>query len=100
MNSNSFACTRALARQFFPNWSRRARARCAPFTAERAVRTGRDDRAIILRGGSDSELAGTLAREATLTVMDAPGIRKTPAGKAIASAEPVVRQPATRSASR
>ena len=27
MNGNSFAYTRALARQFFPNWSRRARAR-------------------------------------------------------------------------
>jgi putative ABC transport system permease protein len=52
--------------------------------------TGRDDRAIILRGGSNSELASTLSREATLTVMDAPGIRKDAAGKAIASAEPVV----------
>ena len=27
MNSNGFAYTRALSRQFFPNWSRRARAR-------------------------------------------------------------------------
>jgi len=52
--------------------------------------TGRDDRAIVLRGGSDSELASTLSREATLTIMDAPGIGKTSAGKAIASAEPVV----------
>jgi putative ABC transport system permease protein len=52
--------------------------------------TGRDDRAIVLRGGSNSELASTLSREATLTVMDAPGIRKDAAGKAIASAEPVV----------
>jgi putative ABC transport system permease protein len=52
--------------------------------------TGRDDRAIVLRGGSDSELASTLSREATLTIMDAPGIRKDAAGKAIASAEPVV----------
>jgi hypothetical protein len=27
MNSNTFADTRALSRQFFPSWSRRARAR-------------------------------------------------------------------------
>ncbi len=27
MTRNGFACTRALSRQFFPNWSRRARAR-------------------------------------------------------------------------
>ena len=27
MNRNGFAYTRALSRQFFPNWSRRARAR-------------------------------------------------------------------------
>jgi putative ABC transport system permease protein len=54
------------------------------------VATGRDDRAIVLRGGSDSELASTLSREATLTVMDAPGIRKDAAGKPIASAEAVV----------
>src|ERR1700733_2185809 len=52
--------------------------------------TGRDDRAIVLRGGSDSELASTLAREATLTIMDAPGIRKDAAGKPIASPEAVV----------
>jgi putative ABC transport system permease protein len=52
--------------------------------------TGRDDRAIVLRGGSDSELASTLSRESTLTVMDAPGIRKDSAGKPIASAEAVV----------
>jgi putative ABC transport system permease protein len=52
--------------------------------------TGRDDRAIVLRGGSDSELASTISREATLTIMEAPGIRKDAAGKAIASAEPVV----------
>jgi putative ABC transport system permease protein len=52
--------------------------------------TGRDDRAIVLRGGSDSELASTLSREATLTIIDAPGIRKDTAGKPIASAEAVV----------
>ena len=52
--------------------------------------TGRDDRAMVLRGGSDSELASTLSREATLTIMDAPGVRKDHAGKPIASAEAVV----------
>src|ERR1700683_5027901 len=52
--------------------------------------TGSDDRAIVLRGGSDSELASTLSREATLTIMDAPGVRKDHAGKPIASAEAVV----------
>lgn len=54
------------------------------------VATGRDDRAIVLRGGSDSELASSLSREVTLTVMDAPGIRRDAAGKPMASAEAVV----------
>jgi putative ABC transport system permease protein len=52
--------------------------------------TGSESRAIVLRGGSDSELASTLTRDATLTIMDAPGIRKDSAGKPIASAEAVV----------
>ena len=54
------------------------------------VATGRDDRAIVLRGGSNSELASTLSRESTLTVIDAPGIRRDAAGKPVASAEAVV----------
>jgi putative ABC transport system permease protein len=54
------------------------------------LETGRDDRAIVLRGGSNSELASTLSRDTTLSVMDAPGVRKDSGGKAIASAEPVV----------
>jgi putative ABC transport system permease protein len=58
--------------------------------AHTVLETGRDDRAIVLRGGSNSELASTLSRDTTLTVMDAPGIRKDSDGKAIASAEPVV----------
>ena len=49
--------------------------------------TGRADRAIVLRGGSQSELASTLSRDNTLTIMDAKGIRKSADGKAIASAE-------------
>jgi len=52
--------------------------------------TGRQDRAIVLRGGSDAELASSLARDATLTIMDAPGALKDQAGKPIASAEAVV----------
>lgn len=52
--------------------------------------TGRSDRAIIMRGGSVSELASTLDRAATLTIMDAPGVKKDAAGKPIGSAEIVV----------
>ena len=39
MDSNGFACNRALARQFFPTWSRRARARwvLAKMRAQRPV---------------------------------------------------------------
>ena len=37
--------------------------------------TGRDDRAIALRGGSDSELGSTIARDAALTILDLPGVR-------------------------
>ena len=49
--------------------------------------TGRADRAIVLRGGSQSELASTMSRDNTLTIMDAKGVRKGTDGKAIASAE-------------
>jgi putative ABC transport system permease protein len=51
---------------------------------------GRPDRAIVLRGGSNSELSSTLARDAVLTIEDAPGIKKTADGRPIASAESVV----------
>jgi putative ABC transport system permease protein len=51
---------------------------------------GRPDRAIVLRGGSNSELASTLARDAVLTIDDAEGIKKTASGQPIASAESVV----------
>ncbi len=54
------------------------------------VGTGRQDRVIVLRGGSDSELASSLSRDATLTIMDAPGVKKDADGKPIASAEAVV----------
>lgn len=48
---------------------------------------GREDRAIVLRGGSDTELASTLSRDSVLTILDAPGIRRTATGAPIASAE-------------
>jgi putative ABC transport system permease protein len=51
---------------------------------------GRPDRAIVLRGGSNSELSSTLSRDAVLTVEDAPGTKKTADGMPIASAEAVV----------
>ena len=51
---------------------------------------GRPDRAIVLRGGSDSELASSLARDAALTIMDAPGVLKGPSGRPVASTEGVV----------
>jgi len=52
--------------------------------------SGRQDRAIILRGGSDSELASSLARDATLTILDAPGVSKGANGRPVGSAEAVV----------
>ncbi len=51
--------------------------------------TGRADRALVLRGGSQSELASTLSRDNALTIMDARGVRKGADGKSIASAEMV-----------
>jgi putative ABC transport system permease protein len=52
--------------------------------------SGRADRAIVLRAGSDSELASSGTRENALTITDAPGIRRDRDGKPIASAEAVV----------
>ena len=52
--------------------------------------TGREDRALVLRGGSDSELASTVTRENVLTILDAPGVKLNAEGKAIGSAEAVV----------
>ncbi|MFI4980493.1 MAG: ABC transporter permease [Nevskiales bacterium] len=51
--------------------------------------TGRPDRAIVLRGGSNAELSSTLSRENTLTIMDAAGVKKDADGKPLASAEMV-----------
>lgn len=52
--------------------------------------TGRADRAIALRGGSNAELSSALTRDNALTIMDGPGVRRTADGKPAASAEVVV----------
>lgn len=52
--------------------------------------TARTDRAIVLRSGSQAELASTIDRANAQTIMDAPGVRKDAAGRPIASAEAVV----------
>lgn len=52
--------------------------------------TARDDRAIVLRAGSQAELESTIDRENAQTIMDAPGVRKDEAGRPIASADAVV----------
>ena len=49
--------------------------------------TGRDDRAIVLRGGSSAELSSVLSRDNAVTIMDAPGVKHGADGKPIASAE-------------
>jgi putative ABC transport system permease protein len=49
--------------------------------------TGRADRAIILRGGSEAELNSTISRDNTQTIIDAPGVKKDADGKPIASAD-------------
>jgi len=49
--------------------------------------SGRDDRAIVLRNGSASEVGSALGRDAARLVMDAPGIKRDSKGDPIASAE-------------
>src|ERR1700731_3278846 len=49
--------------------------------------SGRADRAIILRGGSDAELNSNLTRTDVATVSNAPGLAKDADGKALLSAE-------------
>jgi putative ABC transport system permease protein len=51
--------------------------------------TGRADRAVVLSQGSLYEFGSSLSRENAATIADAPGIRKTAAGKPIVSAEPL-----------
>ena len=49
--------------------------------------SGRDDRAIVLRNGSASEMGSALGRDAARLVEDAPGVKRDSNGKPIASAE-------------
>ena len=49
--------------------------------------SGRDDRVIILRGGSDAELNSNLTRTDIATISNAPGLAKDAAGKAVLSSE-------------
>src|SRR5260370_40708608 len=49
--------------------------------------TGRPDRVIILRGGSDTELNSNLTRTDVATISNAPGIAKGASGKAVLSSE-------------
>lgn len=51
--------------------------------------TGRADRAIVLRGGSNAELNSTIPRQNTVTIMDGAGVKKDADNKPIASAEMV-----------
>jgi putative ABC transport system permease protein len=52
-------------------------------------RTGRADRAIVLRGGSNAELASTIARDAAVVIADGPGVKVDASGHALVSAEMV-----------
>src|SRR5450631_38552 len=49
--------------------------------------TGRADRAIILRGGSDAELNSNLTRADVDTISNAPGLARDSAGSALLSKE-------------
>src|ERR1700682_815519 len=49
--------------------------------------TGRADRVIILRGGSDAELSSNLTRSDVDTISNAPGLAKDSNGKALLSSE-------------
>ena len=49
--------------------------------------SGRDDRAMVLRNGSTTDLASALSMDAVRVASDAPGIKRTAEGKPIVSAE-------------
>jgi putative ABC transport system permease protein len=48
---------------------------------------GRDDRVVILRGGSEAELSSNLTRTDIATISNAPGLQKDAEGKALLSSE-------------
>ena len=51
--------------------------------------TGSPDRAIVLRGGSNAEIASAISRDAALTIGDAPGVKHSADGKPIISADSI-----------
>lgn len=51
--------------------------------------TARADRAIVIRAGSNAELSSTISRDNTMTIIDAPGVRRAADGRPAASAEVV-----------
>jgi putative ABC transport system permease protein len=57
---------------------------------ETLSKTGSDDTAIVLRGGSASEVSSVLTRDSILVIEQAPGIARDKQGKPIASGEIVV----------
>lgn len=52
--------------------------------------TGAEDRAIVLRGGSNAELSSALSREQAQTIMEAEAVQRDEGGRPLASAEAVV----------
>ncbi len=57
--------------------------------------TGREDRAVITRAGSNSELASSITRDAVLTISNAPGIKRGTDGKPLISPETITLMDAT-----
>jgi putative ABC transport system permease protein len=53
------------------------------------AKTGRMDRAIVLRGGATTETASSLSREDVAKILDAAGVARSTQGKAVGSAEVV-----------
>ncbi len=52
--------------------------------------TGRPDRVILLRAGSDAEMSSGVPREQATLIANLPGVRRDPQGRPLASAEVVV----------
>jgi len=63
---------------------------------ESVNKTGRPDRAIVTSSGAVTESLSTLPRDAIRVIMDAPHVKKTRDGKAIASADIFAYQPVTK----
>jgi putative ABC transport system permease protein len=63
---------------------------------ESVNKTGRADRAIVTSSGAVTESLSTLPREAIHVIMNAPGVKRSRDGKAIASADVFAYQPVTK----